>query len=110
MNRDFTAAIDRAAHELGAMQGGNWYAYQIETQAGTLHFSASPSSLGPGGQFVSRFEDVDRAVALLNPRRELQHFSQLNPHSGKWNLILYDAEPEDAYRRVLAHVRQVLKR
>lgn len=108
MQRDFTAAVDQAARELGAIQGLKGYTYTIETKAGPLHFGALASGLGPGGQFVSRFEDVDRACALLNPSKSLNSFTGLNPYSGKWNLILYDAEPETVCARVVAHVRPVV--
>lgn len=111
MNQDFCAAIDSVARELGATRTPDgFYVYRIDTKAGELRFSASASSLGPGGQLVTRFEDVDRACALLNPRKELQHFSHLNPYSGKWNLLLYDVEPGEAYAQALRHIQSVLER
>lgn len=111
MQAAFTEAIDSVARELGATPTPDgFYVYRIDTKAGELRFSASPSSLGPGGQLVTRFEDVDRACALLNPRKFMQHFSGLNPHSGKWNLILYDVGPADAYARALRHIESVLER
>lgn len=111
MQQAFTAAVDRAARELGAVQDDYFgYAYRIETKAGPLHFRASPAYDGKGGQLVSRFNDVARACELLNPEKRLGSYSGLNPFSGKWNLMLYDATPEHVYERVLSYIRPVLPR
>jgi len=81
--REYLAA--NGATKGGARMGlsgllGGTYDWDLQTQAGLLGVTVDPDSTYLHRIFA-RFQDVDRAKALLD-RLAVSH---LNPHSGKWN-------------------------
>lgn len=77
-NTELRAALDRH----GAAQNDSGYGYQfhLDTPAGRLKISSYPPSTSLGLWVHSRFDEPDRAIALLG--NILRH---INPYSGKWN-------------------------
>lgn len=77
----------------------------IETKAGLLRCHPYTSVSGNGIWIALRFEDVDRANALINLKRKTCYpfDNGLNPFSGKWNIDseLIDCTDPDAIRRCI---------
>ncbi|WOB06512.1 hypothetical protein [Piscinibacter gummiphilus] len=87
---------------LGAKESKlTWYELQLDTRIG-------PLLLNPlDGWLAARFDDIQRAAALLNPGGNWT--SRLNPHSGKWNFHFDDTvTPEIAVEFIERNIRQVL--
>lgn len=101
--RAFDAAFIRAADEMLRRLGAEptphgWPGLRLQTRAGELLLHVY------GGWLATRFDDVPRAVALLNPR--LDWAERLNPLSGKWN---FHFGPEDRVEDAVALVEAELR-
>lgn len=77
----------------------------IETKAGLLRCRAYRSAVYDGIWIALRFEDVERACALINPKKRTSfpYDNGLNPFSGKWNMdseLLECTDPDDIRRRI----------
>lgn len=71
----------------------------------TLQTEAGPLSVSVYDDWVAcRFEDVDRAKALL-PHG---YHDRLNRHTGKWNHLYIGWSPRDALAAFVAAINEVL--
>lgn len=75
--------------------------YVLQTRLGELHLFPFD------GWLATRFQDVDRAKAELNPKSEWG--LRLNPYSGKWNFHFSDeCTVQAALEFVEAEIRRIL--
>lgn len=96
----FCEAMTEMLHRLGARPNSSgWYALLLDTIAGELEINVYD------GWLATRFADVDRANALLNPRGHLGD-GRLNPFSGKYN---FHFGPEDGVEDAVALVEAELR-
>lgn len=91
----FVRGVETLLTTLGA-KPAEFYRFTIETKAGMLRVSPYPDWV------ACRFEDVDRAVALLGKA------INLNECSGKWNHHYYGTSLEDALADFERCLRRVL--
>jgi hypothetical protein len=74
----FRRDVEALLRGLGAVDSGEWYRLRIDTMVGPLMLHPMDD-----GWLAARFTEVERAVTMMNPRRDWTH--RLNPISGKWN-------------------------
>lgn len=86
---------------------------RFDTRAGVLRAKPIAACAEAGGWIALRFDDVDRACTLLNPRKHTAFplDNGLNPYSGKWNIdsVLLGVDDADVIRHhIRLHLRKVL--
>ena len=108
----FAHTIEAVLRDVGATLSESPYGsrWTLETKAGKLEISVSPSSLGPGGCVNCRFQDVDRACLHfgLEPGAPRPSWTPLNTYSGKWNHVYIGATPEYAAHALRGALGKVL--
>ena len=99
--QQFLARVIELLQSLGAVETDSTYRFTLETKAGRLTLHPDPNDTMGIGTVFTRFDDPQRAVALLG--------QSVNQYSGKWNHHYFDgwtvetalADFEFQLRRVL---------
>jgi hypothetical protein len=81
--QQFLAKVLQLLQSVGAVETDSTYRLTLETKAGRLALHPDQNETTGLGTVFTRFDDPQRAVALLG--------QSVNPHSGKWNHHYFDA-------------------